>query len=105
MSIFGFLGGKGFAGVASKAAAIIDKNVTDKDLANQLKAEMYLAELQVKSIPWVDGLHKMGRQILALAQIGFYAWAVGAGVEITPQLVAGVSGVAGIYTLAKGRGQ
>ena len=49
--------------------------------------------------------HKMGRQSLAYAQLLFYAWAVKNGVDISPELVAGVSGVAAIYAGVKGKGQ
>lgn len=89
----------------AKAADIIDQFVQDKDQAGKLLGAFYLAELQTKTIPIIDGIHKLGRQILAVAQVVFYAWALKHGHEITPELVAGVSGVAGIYTVAKGRGK
>ncbi|TXR52067.1 hypothetical protein [Reinekea thalattae] len=92
-------------GTANKSLDVIDQLVVDKDKANELKAQFYLAELQTKTIPIIDGIHKLGRQTLAFAQIGFYMWAVQKGVDITPELVAGVSGVSGAYTLAKGRGK
>ncbi|AJQ92251.1 hypothetical protein [Gynuella sunshinyii] len=95
----------GLGKAAERAAKVIDDLVTDKDLANRLRAEVYMTELQAQTVPWVDAVHKMGRQFLAYAQIGFYAWAVAHGVEINAELVAGVSGVAGIYAIAKGRGQ
>lgn len=100
-SIFG---GKG---VVSKGLDIIDQMVTDKDKAAELKAAFYLQELQTPTIPIIDAIHKMGRQTLALAQMGFYFYTMqryGAA-AITPELVAGVSGAASIYTLVKGKGK
>lgn len=88
----------------NKGLDIVDQMVEDKDASNQLKAAFYLAELQTKTIPLIDGLHKMGRQILAFAQIGFYAWCLQKGHDITPELVAGVSGATTAYTLIKGKG-
>lgn len=89
----------------NKAFDIIDQAVDDGDLNQKLKAMFYLTELNTKTLPLIDGLHKLGRQLLAWGQVGFYAWASAQGVEITWELVAGVSGATGAYTLAKGKGK
>lgn len=88
-----------------KGLDIIDQFVDDGDLSQKLKAQFYLAELQTKTIPLFDALHKIMRPSLALVQVGFYMWATSKGIEITPELVAGVSGATGAYTLAKGKGR
>ena len=89
----------------NKGLDIIDQLVDDGDLAQKMKAQFYLAELQTRTIPIIDGIHKLMRPLLALAQVGFYAWATKNGVEITPELVAGVTGATGAYTLVKGKGR
>lgn len=99
--LFGFLGG----GTVKRGLDIVDQMVTDTDAANQLKAAFYLAELQTKTVPIVDALHKLGRQALAWGQVAFYAWALKESYPITPELVAGVSGATAAYTLIKGRGK
>ena len=93
--------------VVNKGLDIIDQLVTDKDKAAELKAAFYLQELQTPTIPIVDAIHKMGRQTLAYAQMLFYYITIQRyGIEaLTPELVAGVSGAASIYTLVKGKGQ
>lgn len=88
-----------------KGLDIIDQLVDDGDLAQKLKAQFYLAELQTKTIPIFDAIHKLMRPSLAMMQIAFYMWAAKNGVEITAELVAGVSGATGAYTLVKGRGK
>lgn len=88
----------------NKGLDIVDQLVTDTDKANEIKAAFYLAELQTKTIPVVDAFHKIGRQLLAIGQMVFYAWALKAGYAITPELVAGVTGTAAAYTLVKGKG-
>ena len=88
-----------------KGLEIVDQLVVDKDAANEMKAAFYLTELNTKTIPIVDALHKMGRQLLALGQLIFYAWALRNGYEIDVELVAGVSGATGLYTAMKGRGK
>lgn len=66
-----------------KAMDVVDKAVLDKDAAAAIKGELqmaelklralaeqtYVAELQRVTIPWVDALHKMGRQILSLLNL------------------------------------
>ena len=89
----------------NKGLDIVDQLVVDKDAANEMKAAFYLTELNTKTIPIVDAIHKMGRQLLALGQLIFYAWALRNGYEIDVELVAGVSGATGLYTAMKGRGK
>lgn len=95
----------GGGGVVSKGLDIVDQMVTDTDKANEIKAAFYLAELQTKTIPIIDAFHKIGRQLLAFAQMGFYWWMIKNGNPVTPETVAGVSGVSAAYTLIKGRGR
>jgi len=94
-------------GVVNRGLDIVDQLITDKDKAAELKAAFYLQELQTPTIPIIDAIHKMGRQTLAFAQMGFYYFTIQTyGTEaITPELVAGVSGAASIYTLVKGKGR
>ena len=89
----------------NKGLDIIDQLVDDGDLSQKLKAQFYLAELSTKTIPIFDAIHKLMRPSLALIQVGFYVWATKNGVEITMELVAGVSGATSAYTLAKGKGK
>ena len=107
--------GKGIGGFFSGAAAwitpvnkgldIVDQWVEDKDKAKELKAQIYIEELRCKTIPIVDALHKMGRQITVYLQLYFYFYCSQNGIEITQELVTGVSGGAAIYAMMKGRGK
>ena len=58
-----------------KGLDLADQAITDTDKQNELIAhlsegkglidqELHLRELSIKTIPWVDALHKMGRQLL-----------------------------------------
>lgn len=99
------LGAFSAEGGVSKGLDIIDQLVVDKDAANEMKAAFYLTELNTKTIPIVDALHKMGRQLLAVGQMGFYMWCLHKGYDIDWELVAGVSGATGLYTAVKGKGR
>jgi len=97
----------GTTNFVNKSLDIVDQLVTDKDKAAELKAAFYLQELRTPTVPIIDAIHKMGRQTLAFAQMGFYYYTIQQyGIDaITPELVAGVSGAASIYTLVKGKGR
>jgi len=90
---------------------IVSQVVVDKDKRNeifgnleQLRQEVYLAELGTKTIPWVDGLHKMGRQILNVVTIGAVVTLLLFDIEITPTIALILGGGNVSYQLIKGKG-
>lgn len=100
-------------GLADKSLDIVKETVTDKDKANELIANleelkvtaMYMAELQTKTVPWIDGVHKMGRQILNVLIV--MVWLIGMfkGHTFTQYdlLILGAGNAA--YQLIKGKGK
>lgn len=97
-------------------ADIVKEAVTDKDMLNNLlgtleggkqkiQQELYLKELETSTIPWVDALHKMGRQILnivtIIAVVILSLW----NVEITPTMALVLGGGNVAYQLIKGQGK
>ncbi len=89
---------------------VVDAAVEDKDKANQIKQaislaaeETYRTELQTKTVPWVDALHKMSRTIISLASIGagVYLAQENAGLDVIAAAVA----PGGIYNWVKGKGR
>lgn len=90
---------------------IVDQVVVDKDKRNeifgnleQLRQQVYMAELATKTIPWVDGLHKMGRQILNVLTIIAVVVLLLLGIEITPTIALILGGGNVSYQLIKGKG-
>jgi len=67
-----------------KTHDIVDQVVEDKDKKNEIfqalttiGQQVYVKELETKTIPWIDGLHKLGRQILnylTLVIVGLLIW-------------------------------
>lgn len=109
-----------------KVIDIVDKAVPDKDRANEIKAELnlaqislrgmaeqtYRAELTTQTIPWVDALHKMGRQILSVLNLIFGAailiYMVHQGQDLTLETALAVMTVAApstAYNYVKGKGR
>ena len=94
---------------------IADQAIEDKDKLNELKAKVseiqetaresiYLAELGTKTIPWIDGLHKMGRQLLNLISITAVVVLLLKGIEITGPAALVIGGGNAIYQFVKGKG-
>lgn len=111
-TIFGFLGGSS----VSKALDYALERTEDVDKRNALVLEYYRmkeetkrAELAKVTVPWVDAVHKMGRQIMILVTI------VGMGVLLAmgkgdvlreySEFVFTVLGLGGGYVALKGKGQ
>ena len=94
------------------ARDIASQAVTDKDKRNeifrildQLKSELHLAELATKTIPWVDALHKMGRQINNFMLIWVVLILGLLDITITQNMVFLMGGGNLAYQIIKGRGK
>ena len=96
----------------NKAADIVAEVVEDKDKRNELNAQLeqlrqqvYITELNTRTIPWVDALHKMGRQILALLNVAVPAVLLWHNPEIDPAALMFMAAPSGIYSYVKGKGR
>lgn len=100
----------------NKVIDLASKAITDKDLLNQFRheatmataelktmLETYRQELETKTVPWVDALHKMGRQILSYAGYGLAFYMVSKGYDPMAAMAAIAPG--GIYSYVKGKGK
>lgn len=101
---------------ASKALDIALERTEDVDKRNALvlqyvtiKEETRRAELARVTVPWVDAVHKMGRQIF---WFGFMVGALvliatGHSQELLDQanLLLSIAGGGGVYTVIKGKGK
>lgn len=99
-------------GIVDKGMDLADQFITDKDLREEfkhnlavLKEQVYLAELGTKTIPWVDAVHKLGRQIISLVTVlaGFTVLYMNPDIDVTD--LAAVSAPGAIYNFVKGKGQ
>ena len=103
-------------GIFKDTGDIVKQAVTDKDMQNQIlgnlkqiemtvSKDIYLAALNTKTVPWVDGLHKMSRPILnvltVIAVVVLMLW----GKTITPEVALILGGPNMAYQLIKGKGK
>ena len=99
--------------IADKTTEIIKETVTDVDKANELIANMekikegssFLAALSTQTVPWLDGLHKMGRQILNIATIIAVLILLLNDIEITGPAALVLGGPNAAYQFIKGKGK
>lgn len=99
-----------------KTADIVQEVVLDKDAQNKileslelakiaLEKELHIKELEIKTIPWVDALHKMGRQLINFLTIVITATLIYMDVDITSQEVLLLGGGNVAYQIIKGKGK
>ena len=87
--------------------ADMDFKVRNRELdIEELRAknETYLEELRTKTIPWVDGLHKLGRLISNWGTIIVWCVAAGLGHQFNQNDLIILLGGNGIYQAIKGKG-
>ena len=96
----------------NRVADIVDQAVVDKDKREELKFELenlkqqvYIAELNTKTVPWMDGVHKLGRQIISLVSMGVGIALVYLDPEIDPLSLAAILAPGGAYNIVKGKGK
>jgi hypothetical protein len=101
-----------FRDTINKAIDLADQAITDKDALNELKYSLselkentYQMELQTKTVPWVDGLHKMGRQIISLVSILAIVGLKLADVDLSMEEMIALAGPGGVYNYVKGKGE
>ena len=97
-------------GLFDKTADLISEAIEDKDKLNEirgnlakLKQENYALELQTKTIPWLDGLHKMSRTIGSWLGYGLAFYMVRTGFD--PMAVMAALAPGGVYNFVKGKGR
>ncbi len=95
--------------------AIVKEAVVDKDkqiqiignleeIQRQTQKEIYIKELDTKTIPWVDALHKLSRTILNLVTIIGVFILIAMGHEFTQYELLLIGGPNIVYQYVKGKG-
>ena len=101
----------------NKVVDLASELIEDKDKLNQFQHEATMAgkelqkmaedtyrkELDTQTVPWVDALHKMGRQITGYLCIGLSFYMVYEGYDFQAVMAAMAPG--GIYAWQKGKGK
>ena len=86
---------------------LVSEVVEDKDKANEINKKLmetaentFIVELGTKTVPWVDALHKMGRQITGYLGYALAFFMVSKG-GVDPMAVMAAVAPGGIYAAMK----
>ena len=86
---------------------LVSEVVEDKDKANEINKKLmetaentFIVELGTKTVPWVDALHKMGRQITGYLGYALAFYMVSKG-GVDPMAVMAAVAPGGIYAAMK----
>ena len=86
---------------------LVSEVVEDKDKANEINKKLmetaentFIVELGTKTVPWVDALHKMGRQITGYLGYALAFYMVHKG-GVDPMAVMAAVAPGGIYAAMK----
>lgn len=93
-------------GVIGKSVDIISKKVQNKDKADDLIGQVVLkSQENPPTIPWVDALHKIMRQFMAiaLAVVYYIEWKNGTPIPLEDFMI--ISAGPALYTVMKGVGR
>lgn len=115
-AVFGGLFGAFQSDTAEKIVEAALEKTEDVDKRNalvmqflQMREETRRAEVARVTVPWVDALHKMGRQIFWLSMGAGVLVLIGMGkgpeLKEHAELLIAVLGGGGLYTVIKGRGR
>ena len=91
--------------LASEAVEDTDRLNELKAAAEELRQSVYMRELETKTVPWVDALHKMGRQLMGYANLGAGVYLLSNHPEINAMALAAIVAPSSIYTYIKGKGK
>lgn len=101
-------GGEAAAGATEKALELAGRFIEDPAKRAEFAVRILEAEAArdaAPTVPWVDALHKLGRQLLWFAVIGLYGWSWHTGRPIDLDALALLAAGPGVYTILKGRGR
>lgn len=102
-----------FSKPLSELVGLVRDLVPDGDLratleakARELEIGLRVAELNSKTIPWVDALHKLSRSLqvvlVLVVVVGLSVWR---GEPLPWETIASIAGLPGVYFAAKGKGR
>ena len=98
-----FTGGLGKS--VEKGIDLASEKIRDTDKADDIIGKVVLAAVNDKTIPIIDGIHKLGRQgmMMVLAYWYYESWKSGNPIPVEDFLV--IAGGPALYTVLKGTGR
>ncbi len=88
-----------------KTIDIIEKRVPDRDKQNEMIRDVMVARESNKTNPILDGIHKLGRQILIGVVVVFHIYTILNDIDISLEELGFLYGAVSLYTALKGKGR
>jgi len=105
MNILSIIKGIFTSNAVDKTIDIVKEKVTDVDKQNEMIRDIAVASATNKTIPLLDGIHKLGRQILIGAVVGFHMYCKLNDIPLSVEELTALYGAVTAYTLLKGKGR
>lgn len=88
-----------------KTIDVVKEKVVDVDKQNEMIKDIAVAHASNKTIPILDGVHKLGRQVLIGSVVYFHMYCKLHDIELTLEELTALYGAVTAYTLLKGKGR
>lgn len=105
MNVWSIVKGIFTSNTVDKTIDVIKEKVTDVDKQNEMIRDVAVANATNKTIPLLDGIHKLGRQILIGLVVCFHIYTILKNIEISLEELGLMYGAVTAYTLLKGKGR
>ncbi len=100
-SVMGLFSGQN----VGKVIDVAKEKVEDVDKRNEIIGEILKAEAGKQTIPLLDGIHKLGRQILIGSVIYFHVYCKLNEIVLSLEEMTFMYAAVGVYTFLKGKGR
>ena len=105
-SMIGGLFTGGTSSIVSQSISLADQYIEDVDKKNDIVGQVVLKSLEHRpTLPIIDGIHKMGRQVMMMVLAWWYyeSWKAGNPIPIEDFMI--IAGGPALYTVVKGAGR
>ncbi len=98
-----FTGGSG--GIIKQGIELASEKIQDTDKADAIIGQVIMKSLDQTTIPIIDGIHKLGRQMMMMVLAYWYyeSWKAGNPIPIENFMI--IAGGPALYTVLKGTGR
>ena len=98
-----FTGGMGKT--VEKGIELASEKVRDTDKADEIIGKVIMKSLDERTIPIIDGIHKLGRQLMMMVLAYWYyeSWKAGNPIPVEDFMI--IAGGPALYTVLKGTGR
>jgi len=105
LSALGSLFTGGLGKTVSKGIDLASEKMQNTDAADAIIGQVIMKSLDERTIPIIDGIHKLGRQLMMMVLAWWYyeSWKAGNPIPVEDFMI--IAGGPALYTVIKGTGR